>query len=85
MIKFFAEGSGGRVIMGLIFSRVNVENLVNQMPIHFSCEEMNLPEIRCKDVHILYFETEEEAVKFFVDNGFITPDKLVPIEEGKKH
>lgn len=82
MIKYMATNeSNGRIILGLIIVKDNIENLKNDKPIHINAEEMRLKEFKFNEIVISYCETEEDAIKLFQKHGLI--DKQTKVYEDR--
>lgn len=76
MIKFMMEREG-RQILGMIIVKGNLDYLLNDMPIHFSAEQMGKKVIAVQDVFLAYFETQDEAMNWFKDNNLIDERTIV--------
>lgn len=66
MIKGILEMKDGRKTLLLAITEGNVERLKKDMPIHFNCEQMGVPEIRVQEVLVAYFKTIEDAKEYFI-------------------
>jgi hypothetical protein len=74
MIKFVARAGDGRRVLGLGLSRVNIERLMQNRPIHFSGNEVGLAGW---DVLIFFGETEAKIAEHLQE--LIGPDTLVSV------
>lgn len=77
MIKFMSTTAYGRRLLGIMISDGNVEKLTHEQPIHFHAEQMGLPEIRCHEIVILHYPTEEAFKEAFEKGGLITDETIV--------
>ena len=59
MIKYRANGDGGRVILGLGLSRTNVERLMSGQPIHVFGDDLGIMNMEI----IVHFGETEETLK----------------------
>lgn len=81
MIKFLFNKEG-RKILGIILSDGNVDKLKEKQPIHFNAEQMNLKNFEdITDIVIFHWPTEQEAIKWMKDNGYIDKHTIQHIDE----
>lgn len=66
MIKALAQDQDGKFIIFLGLTKMNIEMLQKEKPIHVDGREVQIPNIK---IGILYGETEEAILKSFEDNG----------------
>ena len=68
MIKWMGERNG-RKFLGIILTEGNIEKLKQDMPIHFSCEQMHLITIDVQEVVVAYAKTEKDFVAKMKEHG----------------
>lgn len=83
MIKAIVETRQGRNALFLILSEGNIERLKQNLPIHFHAEQMEMYEIKVKEVMIAYFETEEKAYKYLKSQGLVGADTVIVEDKSK--
>lgn len=84
MIKAFVDTHDGRKVLMLIITKGNIEHFLANHPLHISAEEMMLPEFYFNELLIVYFETEKQAMDYFIENELINESTKI-INEGKPH
>lgn len=84
MVKFVAGTEGGRTILGLIITQENLKRLMASEPIHLNMEEMDRKDLTINEVVIAYFATEQEAARYFIDNGLVKPENVKVQEKPTK-
>lgn len=77
-----STGKTGRRCLGMVLTKRNVELLKKEKPIHFSAEDMGLPDFKVNDILILFCETEEKFKKFAEEEGLI--GELTKIHEVRR-
>jgi len=86
MIKLLGRHEhSGRDFLCIVLTKDNVDRLKTDA-IHFHAEQMNISHLLINEVVIMYFETIEEAIKFFREDGSITENTVVineDVEKGK--
>jgi hypothetical protein len=71
MMKAFVDIQGGRKMLLLILERGNLDHLNLGHPMHIHAEEIKVPRINVDEILICFFETKEEALKYFGEQGMI--------------
>jgi len=80
MIKFLiTHPETGRKIFGMVLTEGNINYLKNGKPIHINCEQLNLPYFKFQEMLVMYYPSNEEAVRDLTEKGYI--DKNTVIEE----
>lgn len=72
MVKFSADGAGGRKLLGFIITDENVARLKKGEPIHVNVDEMGVPNV---DFVIHYEPSDKMAVDAV--RQFMTKDTVV--------
>lgn len=79
MIKFLGERDG-RTHLGIVITEGNIERLKLDQPIHFTCEQMNLPTFNVKEIVIIYAKTEKDFVEFLKETGHNPEIRIDPLD-----
>lgn len=74
----------GRAFLGMIVAKGNIENLMKGMPIHFNVEQLGISEIKCKEVVIMYYETQEEAMEHLKNNDLLDNTRIIRESDTKQ-
>lgn len=83
MVKFLATRDG-RVCLGLVLTKANLDRLMQDEPILLMAEEMKLPQFKCNDIAIIYAETEEKFEKDMRERGFISSETRILADPSKQ-
>ena len=73
-MKAFVDTKDGRKMLLLIMERTNIDHLVNGHPMHIHAEEIKVPKINVNEILVCFFETREDALKYFGEQGMISED-----------
>lgn len=77
MIKFIARKRDGTTALGLVLSDQNIEYMRDLKPIIIHAHDLGRTEIKCDEILIAVFASEEEAVEFFKTHGAITESTII--------
>lgn len=61
----------------MVIVKGNIDNLMKDLPVHFHCEQMGLTEIKCHEIIISYYETEELAMAALKKAGFLGNARII--------
>lgn len=79
MIKFIGEREG-RSFLGIVLTDENIERLKKDQPVHFTCEQLNLPTFQVKEVVIMHSPTEKEFVEKMRERGYNPKVQIDPLD-----
>lgn len=82
MIKFLAELEG-RPCLGIGLSDFNIEKLKQGHPIHLNAESLDLPELKVKDIIILWGVTEQAMYQELIGRGLIDKETVIKDDRNK--
>jgi hypothetical protein len=86
MIKFkITHPITKRHIFGSVLTDDNIRLLKEGKPIHFNAEDLKLPYIKFEEMLIMYYPTNEVAIKDLSEKGYIGKDTVIEDIEVKKH
>lgn len=87
MIKFLiTHPETKRKIFGMVITDGNIELLKKDKPLHFNAEQLGLSEVKFNELLLLYYESNEIAVKDLKEKGYIDKDTVIEdIKPSVKH
>lgn len=78
MIKFLVTNKRtNRITFGMVLTDGNLDYFKKGKPLHFHMEQLGMDELKCNEILVLYYPTNEEAVKDLTEKGYITPETKV--------
>lgn len=84
MIKFIMK-AGERNVLGIIIVKENIAHLLNDEPLHFDCEDMEMSELKIHEVLIAYYDTIELALASLRKHGLVNDDTPLVSETKTRH
>ncbi len=78
MIKFLiTHPTTKRKIFGCVLTDQNMDLLKKGKPIHFNAEDLELQYLKTNEMMIMYYPTNEEAIKDLTEKGYIDNDTII--------